>query len=125
LTQLGGCDAPFALGNTIPPIWRSSRENCRAAQLAAIAEGRHASRFTRKSTGAETPQPEMNASEIRQKFNTLDKVVIEIERLQNPSNSSSAQSASKPATRAPSLEELSVPEIKTAMDIANRQKTVK
>jgi hypothetical protein len=67
----------------------------------------------------------MNASEIRQKFNTLDKVVIEIERLQNPSNSSSAQSASKPATRAPSLEELSVPEIKTAMDIANRQKTVK
>jgi len=67
----------------------------------------------------------MNASEIRQKFNTLDKAVIEIERLQNPSNSSSAQSASKPATRAPSLEELSVPEIKTAMDIANRQKTVK
>ena len=67
----------------------------------------------------------MNASEIRQKFNSLDKAVTEIERLQNPSNSSSAQSASKPATRAPSLEELSVPEIKTAMDIANRQKTVK
>ena len=38
----------------------------------------------------------MNASEIRQKFNSLDKAVTEIERLQNPSNSSSAQTASKP-----------------------------
>jgi hypothetical protein len=33
----------------------------------------------------------MNASEIRQKFNSFDKAVTEIERLQNPSNSSSAQ----------------------------------
>ena len=38
----------------------------------------------------------MNASEIRQKFNSLDKAVTEIERLENPSNSSSAQTASKP-----------------------------
>jgi len=75
----------FAAVNFAAPLPKLVINKCRAAQLAAIAEGRHASRFTRKSTGAETPQPEMNASEIRQKFNTLDKAVIEIERLQNPS----------------------------------------
>ena len=63
----------------------------------------------------------MNASEIRQKFNSLDKAVTEIERLQNPSNSSSAQTASKPATRAPTLEELSVPRNQGPPWTANRQ----
>jgi hypothetical protein len=61
----------------------------------------------------------MDASEIRQKLNSLDKAVTEIERLTK--GSSPAQTATKSASKAPTLEELSIPEIKAAMEIANHQ----
>jgi hypothetical protein len=95
------------------------RDNCRLAQRSAVAEGRHSS-VTRK-----TPD-NMNASEIRKKFRTLDQARAEIERLQNPGNSSSTGTASKmPLAQAPPsaprLEDLSRRELTEILDVAHRR----
>ena len=61
----------------------------------------------------------MKRAEIAQKFRTLDAALGEIERLQSPT--SSVQMAFKPAVKPPTLQELSIAEIQTAMDISNQR----
>jgi hypothetical protein len=90
------------------------RQHCREAQLQAVQDGTHSSNFTKKN---HNEGAEMKRAEIAQKFRTLDAAIGEIERLHNPTSSVSL--SFKPAAKPPTLQELSDPELKAALDIAN------
>jgi hypothetical protein len=74
----------------------ATNENCKLAQLRAVANGTHAARKTKGNPKNLTYNQDrkMNQKEIRQKFRTLDAAVTEIERLSKTQSSAPAQSAS-------------------------------
>jgi hypothetical protein len=121
------------------------RQHCREGQLSALAAGRHSSNRTRKQRDAtitKGDEIEMTRQEVASAFPTLDRALDEVQRLQNeleqthksifkaataapapkpapaptPKPSPRPSSVPKPPSR---LEELTIPELKAALDIAN------
>jgi hypothetical protein len=104
---------------------QGSREKYRAAQLAAVAAGTHASNFTRKNHRAAAPETEkpMNADQPK----TLDAAKQRIKELEaqlaGRGGNQTGKTTTKPAAATgPQLADLSDLELKEALDLAAHSK---
>ena len=124
----------------------SGRENCRAAQLSALERGTHSSFCSHKNGAKAAPQTrETMDQKVKERFRTLDAATDEIARLegelskqgspktvaspQKPQNqpavvkpvvTATAMPAPPTAPRQLKASDLSMAELKEALDLANR-----
>jgi hypothetical protein len=106
----------------------SSRQKFAEAQNAAVRRGTHSS-FRRNGAKAPSQEGKMNQS-VKTRYPTLDKATDRIAELEQKLVSQSTKAAVSPKPQnqptqstatAPKLGDLSVPELKEALDIANRE----